>query len=246
MDNLHDMNLIEWIEISGMHGIMKTDESGITLSIPAETYLISKYPITNSQFTLFIEAQGYQTQGWWTDSGWRQREKDGWTQPRYWSDSTWKGAQQPVVGVSWFEAVAFCLWLSNMTGERITLPTEDQWQYAAQSNDGRVYPWGNEWDCERCNNSVTPCRSNATTSVRQYAHVGHSASGVVDMAGNVWEWCLTDYATRQHDITVGAVHRVIRGGSWGYDNPDRFRCDFRNGYAPQDWSNDIGFRVCRA
>ena len=66
-----------------------------------------------------------------------------WSEPRFWNDSQWNGAQHPVVGVSWYEAVAFCLWLSDVTGERIMLPTEDQWQYAAQGDDGRTYPWGN-------------------------------------------------------------------------------------------------------
>src|SRR5690606_8543992 len=129
---------------------------------------------------------------------------------RFWDDSQWNGADYPVVGVSWYEAVAFCRWLSEATGEAITLPTEEQWQYAAQGDDGRKYPWGDEWDCTRCNNSVEPCHSDGTTPVRQYEGPGDSPFGVVDMSGNVWEWTLTEYESGVNDLD-GANNRVIRG-----------------------------------
>src|SRR5690606_28098079 len=106
--------------------------------IPKKGYSIAKYPVTNAQFAKFIDAGGYNTERWWTTEGWQKRAEgwhydDGWkasgtpwTEPRYWNDSKWNGATQPVVGVSWFEAVAFCLWLSETTGEKIMLPTEEQ------------------------------------------------------------------------------------------------------------------------
>lgn len=233
------------------------------IEIPKKGYSIAKYPITNAQFAKFIEAGGYKQQKWWTQVGWeakakgwawnsskREWEETGmaWTQPRYWTDSQWNGAEQPVVGVSWYEAVAFCLWLSDVTGEKIMLPTEDQWQYAAQGDDGRAYPWGNDWDCKRCNNSVKPCDSNVTTPVRQYEGKtkGDSPFGVVDMAGNVWEWCLTDYNNKTNDINSNATNRVLRGGSWLNIGADGFRCDFRHWGNPLSWCDYRGFRISRS
>jgi formylglycine-generating enzyme required for sulfatase activity len=143
-----------WVEIPGGRGTMATYKSDVTLSIPSQTYWMAKYPVTNVQYAVFIEAGGYTTERWWTAEGWQKRKAEKWTQPRYWTDSNWNGAEQPVVGVSWYEAVAFCRWLSETTGEKIMLPTEAQWQYAAQGDDGRAYPWGNPWDAGRCNNNV--------------------------------------------------------------------------------------------
>lgn len=237
--------LFAWIEIPGGHGTMKTDR-GVTLAIPVERYWIAKYPVTNAQYRLFIEAGGYETERWWTATGWQERQKKGWTAPRYWRDRDWNGAEQPVVGVSWYEAVAFCRWLSEATGEDIMLPTEAQWQYAAQGDDGRTYPWGKKWDCKRCNNRVSPCNSGGTTPVRAYEGKGDSPFGVVDMAGNVWEWCLTDYDTRTNDINSDATDRVQRGGSWSYDGTDGFRCDYRNRGNPDGRLCVRGFRLSRS
>jgi len=213
------------------------------IKIPGKGYSIAKYPVTNAQFAKFIEAGGYSTQRWWTAAGWRWREENRRTEPSYWMIREWDGAEQPVVGVSWYEAVAFCLWLSDATGEKIMLPTEDQWQYAAQGNDDRTYPWGDDWDCKRCNNSVNPCDSRVTTPVRHYEGKGDSPFGVVDMAGNVWEWCLTDYDNKTNNINNDAMIRVLRGGSWLNYNSVWFRCDFRYWYDPHYVSYYWGFRL---
>lgn len=223
----------EWIDIPGTQGKMWK----------GDPYRIAKYPVTNAQFTKFIEAGGYRQQRWWTEAGWKHREKDKWAEPRYWQDAKWNGAEQPVVGVSWYEAIAFCLWLSDMTGEKIMLPTENQWQYAAQGDDGRVYPWGSEWDCEKCNNSVEPCKSETTTLVRQYEGKGDSPFGVVDMAGNVWEWCLTDYQYKTNNTNSFAARRVLRGGSWGNVGTNDFRCDFRDWNVPHGKFINVSFRL---
>lgn len=229
-----------WIEISG------------------KGYSIAKYPITNAQYGKFVEAGGYNQRQWWTDAGWKAKLQglafdfskgegvathNPWTEPRYWNDSKWNSAEQPVVGVTWYEAVAFCLWLSDVTGEKIMLPTEDQWQYACQGDDGRTYPWGNEWDCTRCNNSVKPCQSDMTTPVRQYEGKNDSPFGVLDMAGNVWEWCLTDYENKTNDINSSANGRVVRGGGWFYFTKADCRCGFRYWDVPYGCYNFRGFRI---
>lgn len=245
----------EWITIPAGRGTMQTDEKNVTLEIPTEAYQIAKYPITNGQYAKFVDAGGYKNEQWWTDAGWEARLKgwvwnsskqefeitnNPWTEPRYWSDSKWNGANQPVVGVSWYEAVAFCLWLSDVTGEKIMLPTEAQWQYAAQGTDGRQYPWGNDWDKDKCNSRESG--HGKTTPVTQYEKVGKSPFGVVDMAGNVWEWCLTDYEQLTNDINSNANRRVLRGGSWGSGSTDFLRVAVRDGGNPDYWLGSIGFR----
>lgn len=215
--------------------------------IPHKGYSIAKYPVTNAQFAAFIEAGGYQQRQWWTDTGWKIRESKSWTEPRFWTDEQWNGLEQPVVGVSWHEAVAFCLWLSDATGERIMLPTADQWQFAAQGDDGRAYPWGNDWDCECCNNSVSPCKSTTTTPVRLHEGKNDSPFGVVDMAGNVWEWCTTSFQDRSNaiDEPIDPVLdvRLMWGGSWRCLETTFLRCDYYfPAYALHD-RNDWGFRL---
>ncbi len=217
-------------------------------------FAIARYPLTNAQYRPFIEAGGYDNQQWWTAAGWEARGKgwewDGewketgnpWTQPRFWMDATSNGDEQPVVGVSWYEAVAYCNWLSAATGESIRLPSEQEWQRAAQGDDGRDYPWGKKWDASRCNNNVDGKGIGRTTPVRQYQGKGDSPFGVVDMAGNVWEWCATAYESGSNDVN-GTDVRVLRGGSWFITNTERFRCVVRDWVNPHGRVNGWGFRL---
>jgi formylglycine-generating enzyme required for sulfatase activity len=150
--------------------------------------------------------------------------------------------------------VAFCLWLCDLTGEKIMLPTVDQSQYAAQGDDGRDYPWGNEWDCEKCNNSVKPCDSNGTTPVRQYEGRGDSPFGVSDMVGNVGEWCLTEYdgdgltkyGDGTNDFTRDAHLCVVRGGSWNTEDIKQMRCTYHGGIDSRFGYSSWGFRLARS
>ncbi len=196
-----------------------------TTTFDVPRFSIAKYPLTNAQFRLFVEADGYSQRKWWTDTGWEAKGRgwtwDGrsmvatnqpWTGPRYWTDSAFNGAEQPVTGVSWHEAIAYCLWLRETTGEPITLPTVQQWQRAAQGDDQRAYPWGNQWDDDRCNNNAHHDRIIKTTPVRTYEGKGDSPFGVVDMLGNIWEWCLTEYERGTNDLE-GTGPRCRRGGA---------------------------------
>jgi formylglycine-generating enzyme required for sulfatase activity len=234
-----------WVPIAGGSGTMKTSDADIMLQIPTADYQMAKYPATNAQYAKFIEAGGYDHKAWWTAEGWEWRQKENWTEPRYWRDTKWNETEQPVVGVSWFEAVAFCVWLSDETGENILLPTEAQWQYAAQGEYGRAHPWGNGWDAARCNYKSDGKGIGKTTPVRQYEGKGDSPFGVVDMAGNVCEWCLTDSDKRTDDLHSSAMYRVQRGGSWDHNTADRFRCDLRTWGSPQSSSRYWGFRLAR-
>jgi hypothetical protein len=222
-----------WIDIPGSTGKTWKDAP----------YKIGKYPVTNAQFKLFVDAEGYGERRWWTEAGWEERQKEGWTQPRYWRDSKWNGVEQPVVGVSWYETVAFCLWLSEVTGESIVLPTGYQWIYAAQGDDGRAYPWGNDWNCKKCNNSVPPCKSSVTTPVRQYEGKGDSPFGVVDMSGNVGEWCLSDKYAQRNYIQVKICW--LCGGSWNSSGMGDFRFDDPKPSDLHHRFKNWGFRLAR-
>jgi len=222
------------------------------ISIAGKGYSIGKYPVTNAQFGAFIEAGGYHERKWWTEAGWKAKEAGGWSnpprpwsKPQFWQDSQWNEADQPVVGVSWYEAVAFGLWFSEASGEMIRLPSAEQWHFAAQGEDGRKFPWGDVWDGSRCNHHVNGGGIGKTTPVTQYEGKGDSPFGVVDMAGNVQEWSLTDAHDGKDDIQDGNVFRVLMGESWKCDRPDRFRCEYRFFWTPDFRSEQIGFRLAR-
>lgn len=235
--------LIEWVEISS--GKVTMEKGGYLKAktiVEVDAFTIAKYPTTNAQFALFVEAGGYQQKQWWTEAGWRQKEQEQWQEPRYWWDKKWNSAEMPVVGVSWYEVAAFCQWASAATNQHIVLPCEQEWQRAAQGDDERKYPWGNAWNCQRCNNSVKPCANDQTTEVKAYEDKGVSPFGVVDMVGNSWEWCRTGYETGSHEMD-GSDVRVLRGGSWYDYELNIFRVTHRYRDRPQDRGDNLGFRV---
>ncbi|MBN1955426.1 MAG: SUMF1/EgtB/PvdO family nonheme iron enzyme [Anaerolineae bacterium] len=217
------------------------------VTLPA--YAISRYPITNAEFARFITDGGYENTDYWSEAGWRHREKERWGQPRYWDVARWNDPSQPVVGVSWYEALAYCRWLSAKTGREYRLPTEAEWEKAARGRDGRRYPWAGEWDPSRCNNKTSG--PGCTTPVGQYP-TGDSVYGVGDMVGQVWEWCSSNYASYPYSADDGRedletdAPRILRGGSWWNDNPPGVcRCAFRFWDSPWYWNFSRGFRCVR-
>lgn len=226
-------------EYAKKHGYVKA-----TSIFEVSTFAIAKYPITNAQFAKFIDAECYLQSRWWTDEAWEWLQTEGFTESRYRQNFKWNGIEQPVVGVSWHEAVAFCQWLSNVSGEEIILPTEQQWQRAAQGDSIRQYPWGAVWDGARCNNSVGSFNSSQTSSVRQYEGSGDSVYGVVDMAGNVWEWCLTVFETGSTALDAPG-RRCTRGGAWINNNEETFCVGTRDMERPFTRDRDRGFRIAR-
>ena len=89
----------------------------------------------------------------WAEGGLEWRKKEGVGSPEYWEDEKWNQSDHPVVGVSWYEAVAYCNWLTlnRDDGHRYHLPDDKQWERAARGTKGRQYPWGDGFDKERCN-----------------------------------------------------------------------------------------------
>jgi formylglycine-generating enzyme required for sulfatase activity len=169
-------------------------------------FSISRFPITNSQFGRFIADGGYAERSSWTANGWAWKGRI--AQPAYWTDAKFNGPEQPVVGVSWYEAVSYCNWLSlkegltpayddsgraNLGASGYRLPTETEWEYAAAKGAPdqaeRIYPWGDTWDPNNAVCRVAPARASRTASVGSRSPQGDTPQGLADMSGNVWEWC---------------------------------------------------------
>jgi formylglycine-generating enzyme required for sulfatase activity len=238
-----------WVEIPGGQVTLEhRNARAAPTRFDVVAFAIARYPVTNVQYTVFVEAGGYSNRAWWTDNGWAAKEKNGWTEWRYCRDHDWNQPDCPVVGVSWHEAMAFCQWLSEVAGQAITLPTEQQWQRAAQGDDGREYPWGNEPPSEHlCNWN----RNIDQTTPVAYYPAGASPYGVMDMSGNVWEWCLTGWDDGETEAPASSEARVLRGGSWSSDSPLSLRVANRNRNDPNTSKNPnsrdtlYGFRCVR-
>lgn len=230
----HGLPEIDWVEIPAGPFIYGEGESQQTLELPR--YKISRYPVTNSQFQAFIDADGYQDERWWQDL-----INIGPTAPK------WRHPNRPRETINWYEALAYTRWLSESLGYRITLPTEQQWEKAARGVNGHVYPWGNELLSGVANFNETVGRIGAyflheTSAVGTYPH-GESLYHVADMAGNVWEWCLNKYGdSEQIEVDESKDRRVLAGGSW-LIRPDYLRSAFRDRDTADTRDHDIGFRL---
>jgi formylglycine-generating enzyme required for sulfatase activity len=215
-----------------------------------DAFMIGKYPVTNEEFKTFMSDDGYKKKEFWTPEGWQWLKEENITCPWFWHDRKWNGPNFPVVGVSWYEAAAYAQWLSQKTGDRYGLPSEAQWEKAARGSTGLVYPWGNQFDKDKCNSYEGGLRR--TSPVGLFPG-GKSPYGCMDMAGNVWEWCADwygeDYYKKSPAKNPGGPSsgsgRVFRGGSWGVVDWI-CRAAFRGWAAlPADRDYDLGFRLVR-
>ena len=194
----------------------------------AQPFWLSRYPVTNAQYGMFLNDNGYDTERWWSEEGWRWKESEHIREPDRWRDVRWNGVTQPVVAVSYWEAEAFCRWAGGR------LPSEREWEAAARGPDSLRYPWGNDWEDGICNSEEA--KLQRTSPVGIFPRSRSKAFGLDDMAGNVWEW------TR--DIfQQGNPYRVLRGGAWDY-TARSCRAAVRDGSHPVDRGNYVGFRVC--
>ncbi len=206
----------DMVKVPAGEFIMSEGTSKHTLYLP--DYYITRTPVTNVQFSRFIEAGGYRRQELWTRAGWRRKEERGWEQPHFWTNRRWNRPAQPVVGISWYEALAYARWFDGK------LPSEAKWEKAAswdpRTGRKRRYPWGGEFDKRKCNTVESGVR--ATTPVGKYSPAGDSAYGCADMAGNVWEWTCSVYERYPYRTDDGREDvtsfgpRVLRGGSFDY------------------------------
>ncbi len=217
-------------------------------------YYIARYPVTNAQYWEFVQATGHRTPLFW-EAGQYPEAK----------------ANHPVVGVSFGDAAAFCMWARSVTGLAVRLPTEPEWEKAARGSDGRLYPWGNQWEARRCNSYESGIGD--TTPVGQFSPAGDSPYGVAEMGGNVQEWIVSIFGPYPYDASdgredlieqlaapslmprlhetggtmqVNSMEATIgksmqRGGSWR-ESKAQSRCAYRSWAAPMHRSVDTGFR----
>jgi formylglycine-generating enzyme required for sulfatase activity len=248
---LPDEPLLGFVEIPEGSFVMGEGNDQQELSLP--TYYIARYPVTVTQFRVFVEDSDFQPGD---------------------PDSLRGVDNHPVVWVSWHEALAYCDWLTQELREwdgtpeplatllreegwAITLPSEPEWEKAARgSEDKRRYPWGDDPDPNRANYDDTGID---TTSAVGFFPSGASPYGVEDLSGNVWEWTrslwktdlfepdfgyLYDSEDRRDDLEAGSDdRRVLRGGGFN-GTVGGVRCAFRIKLSPSYRGRNFGFRVC--
>lgn len=244
---------IDWCAVPAGTYIVGSDDSDSqayddekpTQKVTLPAFKMSKYCVTNAQWQLFMDAGGYRERRLWGQY-WQVCQENKWTQPRYWQNEQFNAPNQPVVGVSWYEATVFCTWLSEQLGYRVTLPTEAQWEVAARGTQRFIYPWGNDWNAAYANTDATGLER--TTPVGCYPH-GASWCGALDMCGNVWEWTNSDFnnpdRNNKIDIINNSTNVSVRGGSW-YGTPQLARAATRGYVNPHGRNDGRGIRlVCR-
>ena len=213
-------------------------------------YWIGKYEVTRGEYRQFMNAGGYSNSSYWSTAGWTWKgtrmEPDYWAANQDWGTGIFTQTDNhPVVGVNYYESEAFCNWAGGH------LPTEAQWERAARwtGSSPNVYPWGNTWDQQKCNNENDSLYPRCQTApVGSYS----SLSGCQDMAGNVREWCQDWYLSRYYLLSpssdppgpASGVSRVLRGGGWN-DSVNYSRCAYRYSNYPYDNLNSSGFRLAR-
>ncbi|WP_295387892.1 SUMF1/EgtB/PvdO family nonheme iron enzyme, partial [uncultured Thiodictyon sp.] len=252
------------------------------LYLPA--FLIARYPVTNRQFRPFLEAGGYDQERWWTSEGWAWRQgatsdlpaikeadlrrqyadwlagrpKGRRDRPYWWSESPWNGANRPVVGISWHEALAYSRWLESQfqaeqAGVRVRLPSEAEWEKAARGTEARRWSWGDGWLDDRAN---TEGAGLQTSSPVGCFPAGASPCGALDLIGNVLEWTRSRWGgdidraafgypyvpDDGRESLAGPDARVVRGGSW-LALPWQARCARRSRFGVDNFYTDLGFRL---
>jgi toxoflavin biosynthesis protein ToxD len=191
-------------------------------SVHLKAYKIDKTEVTMGQYRLYMKQTGVPA-------------------PKFMDNDRFNQDNQPVVGVTWQEAVDYCATM----GKR--LPTEAEWEKAARGADGRYYPWGNKPDATQANvrGKEDSFRYSAPVGLAQF---GASPYGIQDMAGNAWEWTANWYQphpgnTHPNDF-YGKQFRVIKGGSW-FSNMDLARITVRGKSLPDRRNNYLGFRCAK-
>ncbi len=173
-----------------------------------EGFYIDVLPITNEQYNRFCEETKYR-------------------RGKYADDPRFNGPQQPVVGISWLDALQYCRWAGK------ELPTEEQWEMAARGTDGRLFPWGDTLPTPEHAVFGQDPETGRTADVGTYP-LNVSPFACQDMVGNVWEWTSTPAGESEE-------FRIVKGGSYN-DDSDFLQCDSRLEGDPKDKMENVGFR----
>jgi len=222
--------------------------------VTLDDFYIGKYEITNNDFKQFVEATGYITDAEQPDSVRLKKNLP----PRNINNGNWKtgtsgmmiplsDSMKPVANISWFDAMAYCDWLSKATGKKFRLPTEAEWEFAARGgvkSKGYTYSGGNNLG------EVAWYVDNSGAISHTIGQKMANELDCYDMSGNSREWCSdwygdTYYKTSPELNPTGpemGKNRVLRGGSWG-SLADRMRVTYRNYDLPYNSASDFGFRL---
>jgi len=258
-----------------------SDESPLDeLDLPA--FYMSRYPVTNDQFHSFVKDHGYEKSEYWPEAIEAKVWKDSLVEDYFDNKTRFKLydfgepfnlPNHPVVGITWYEALAFCRWLEEiiLNGKEkkniriwaneesvdqsldpgrwtVTLPSEAQWEKGARGQDKRIYPWGDKADPNRANYSDTEIGS---TSAVGCFPTGASPYGLLDMSGNVWEWTRSlgfvypynKNLKEWEDLKAGKEKGRVLRGGSFYGSAGFVRCACRFRDDPVNWGNNLGFRI---
>jgi len=248
--NINGSNIpdIDWVTIPAGEFQYQDEEQPRHL----EAFDIARYPITYAQFQCFVDVpNGLNSDNYDWFEGLHEDSK------RYsLSDQRWKYNNHPRESVNWYQAMAFCRWLSFKLGGgyalddiaswAVRLPTEYEWEKAVRGTGERTYPYGDEFDATKGNTKETGIGQTNTVGIFTD---GTSPYGVLDLSGSVWEWCLSDYEDPAEHSTgenlSTSARRVLRGGSWN-NYSSYARASYRGRNYPYFVFNYYGFRVCRS
>ncbi len=222
-------NPAAYIEVPAGAYVYRDKNEKIRIEAP---FLLGRYLVTNSQYRAFMDVGGYQNRAWWSDEGWAWLQQKGVTEPAYWQDRRWNVPNQPVMGVSFWEAQACCRWAGGR------LPTEREWEAAARGPEGHRYPWSNDWEDGICNSREAGL--GVTSPVGLFPRSRQARLGFEDLAGNVWEWCDSLW-----DKPGASAPRVLRGGAFDF-SAEFLRASDRDRDGPWGRSWGGGFRCVLA
>lgn len=213
------------------------------ITSPNWNFAIGRYPVTNKQFRKFVEDNGYSQENiWWEENALLEItnwEGGQWpTSPRFWHNRRLNRNTQPVVGISWYEAQAYCRWLTKQlrrTGiisvkQVARLPTQFEWETAASGTNNLKYVWGHSFDSSKANTKES--NFGQTSPVNMYLH-GKTTDGIWDLIGNVWEWTIDLHDNR---------YPWLRGGAF-WSDAENCTIDSRYRSAPGIRNIDFGLRV---
>lgn len=231
-------------------------------TVELDAFYMSKFEVTNAQWKRFLEDPGYDNPKFWpTGQVMPKNQIPYWTQPNNHGGATPGSDNYPVIGVNWDAATAYCNWLSAKTGKKYRLPTEAEWEKAARGTDQRRFPWGNQIDhawanftgAQRFDTALPVGYYNGEKRGELQTGNGASPYGIMDMAGNLMEWCSDWYSQGYYAESpkknpkgpASGAYRVLRGGAFFFEGQDLRAYARSAGWASlQSWRM-IGFRPVR-